>query len=107
MLGRVLPGIVAATTIVLASGSVGARGPDVRVGSATPRQASVPAPSLTPQRALLDQYCIGCHNSRTKAGELALDAADVTKVGSAPEVWEKVVRKLRAGMMPPAGLPRP
>ena len=60
-------------------------------------------------RALLDQYCLGCHNGRTKAGGLALDddRMDLGQVGAGAETWEKVVRKLRAGMMPPAGRPRP
>src|SRR5262245_37514653 len=59
------------------------------------------------QRALLDQYCVTCHNGRAKAGNLMLDSLDVAAVGSHPEIWEKVVRKMRAGLMPPAGRPRP
>ncbi len=63
--------------------------------------------SAAPQRALLDRYCVTCHNERLKTGGLALDVVDVADVGSAPEVWEQVVQKLRGGMMPPAGRPRP
>jgi hypothetical protein len=59
------------------------------------------------QRAYLDQYCVGCHNQRAKTAGLTLDALSVDKVAGSPEVWEKVVRKLRAGMMPPAGARRP
>ncbi len=56
------------------------------------------------QRALLDTYCITCHNERLRTGGLRLDRVDVEHVGEAAEVWEKVVRKLRAGQMPrPAG----
>jgi mono/diheme cytochrome c family protein len=58
-------------------------------------------------RAILDRYCVGCHNQRTRSGNLALDALDVQHVELEPQTWEKVVRKLRAGMMPPAGRPRP
>ena len=58
-------------------------------------------------RALLDTYCITCHNERLRTGGLLLDRVDVEHVGEAAEVWEKVVRKLRAGQMPPAGRPRP
>lgn len=58
-------------------------------------------------RASLDKYCVGCHNSRTKAGGLTLDAADAGHIDRAPELWEKVVRKLRDRAMPPAGAPRP
>ena len=61
----------------------------------------------TPQRALLDRYCVTCHNERRRTGGLALDVLDVTRVGKAPEVWERVALKLRGGMMPPAGRPRP
>lgn len=58
-------------------------------------------------RALLNQYCVGCHNEKLKTGGLMLDKLDITHAGDNPETWEKVVRKLRAGMMPPSGAPRP
>ncbi len=65
-------------------------------------------PSHTPSyRAVLDQYCVTCHNERARTAELLLDQADVEKIGQEPEVWEKVVKKLRSGAMPPAGMPRP
>ena len=60
-----------------------------------------------PQRALLRRYCFGCHNSRAKIGGLALDSLDLAHVGRDAQTWEKVVRKLRAGLMPPPGQPRP
>jgi cytochrome c551/c552 len=59
------------------------------------------------QRALLDRYCVGCHNEKAKTAGLMLDKLDVTHPGENPETWEKVVRKVRAGMMPPSGAPRP
>lgn len=59
------------------------------------------------QRALLDQYCVPCHNQRQQIAGLALDTVDVANVAAHPAVWEKVVRKLRAGAMPPAPRPRP
>ncbi len=58
-------------------------------------------------RATINRYCAGCHNERTKAGGLTLNSASVTAPGLAPEVWEKVVTKLRHRHMPPLGLPRP
>ena len=65
-------------------------------------------PSHNPSyRAVLDQYCVTCHNQRARTAELLLDQADVEKIGQEPEVWEKVVKKLRSGAMPPAGMPRP
>ena len=66
-----------------------------------------PTPSSAPHRALLDRYCVTCHNDRLKTAGLALDTLDLKRVGEFPEVWEKVVRKLRAGVMPPSGRPRP
>ncbi len=65
------------------------------------------APATAPRRALLDRYCVTCHNERLRTGGLALDALDVSRVGAAPAIWERVVLKLRGGMMPPAGRPRP
>jgi mono/diheme cytochrome c family protein len=56
--------------------------------------------------ALLKQYCITCHNERAKTGGLVLDA-ELTKVAADRERWEKVVRKVKTGMMPPANAPRP
>src|ERR1700730_18131131 len=54
-------------------------------------------------RALLDQYCVTCHNEKTRTGKLSLEKMDVTRVGENAAIWEKVVRKVRAGMMPPTG----
>jgi mono/diheme cytochrome c family protein len=67
-------------------------------------QASAPA---TPQRELLNKYCVTCHRGASAPAGLTLDSQDVSKPGERPEVWEKVVRKLRGGMMPPVGRPRP
>ncbi len=64
-------------------------------------------PAVTAERALLDRYCVTCHNDSLQVAGLALDALDVARVGDHAGVWEKVVGKLRAGMMPPAGRPRP
>ena len=72
-----------------------------------PVPASPPMQEPDPGAALLKRYCQGCHNGRVKAGGLALDALDLAEVGGDAATWEKVVRKLRAGVMPPAGMPRP
>ena len=58
-------------------------------------------------RAFLDTYCITCHNQKLRTAGLTLDTLDVTQPGSAPEVWERVIAKLRAGSMPPPGRQRP
>jgi mono/diheme cytochrome c family protein len=74
------------------------------------RAAARPAPPAAApatDAAFLKQYCLTCHNERAKAGGLVLDGLDVTSVGGHAEEWEKVVRKLRTGMMPPSNAPRP
>src|SRR5438034_11578535 len=58
-------------------------------------------------RTLLDRYCVTCHNQKLKTAGLRLDNIDSEHVAEAAELWEKVVRKLRTGSMPPAGAPRP
>jgi mono/diheme cytochrome c family protein len=63
--------------------------------------------AASPHRALVDKYCVSCHNQRLRTAGLALDAMNVADVTGSPDVWEKVVRKLRGGMMPPPGGPRP
>ena len=65
------------------------------------------ATSAAAERALLAKYCVTCHNQRLKTGGLSLDLLDPAQIHDHAEVWEKVVRKLRAGMMPPSGMPRP
>jgi mono/diheme cytochrome c family protein len=64
-------------------------------------------PAATPDAAFLTQYCVGCHNQRTKVAGLELDTLDISKVGPDAETWEKVVKKIRTGMMPPSGARRP
>jgi mono/diheme cytochrome c family protein len=76
-------------------------------GQAAQRSAGESPDGGAPPRALVKQYCVTCHNTRTKTAGLMLDASDVGAPASQPEVWEKVVRKVRAGQMPPAGMPRP
>jgi mono/diheme cytochrome c family protein len=76
--------------------------------TAAPRPAfTTPVASASEPRALLDQYCVTCHNDRRKTANLSLEASDLTGVGDHPELWEKVVRKLRAGVMPPPEVKRP
>ncbi len=59
------------------------------------------------QAELVKQYCTGCHNDRSKAGELTLAGWDVTRASADRELSEKMIHKLRAGMMPPSGARRP
>src|SRR6185312_7745131 len=63
--------------------------------------ASAGSPPASSQRQFLDRYCATCHNERLKTGGLSLVQADLSKPGGQPEVWEKVLRKLQTGVMPP------
>ena len=76
--------------------------------AAGPQQPSATTSSSgSSDRALVNQYCIRCHNERTKAGGLALDTADADNVKASAEAWEKALVKLRTRAMPPPGAPRP
>jgi mono/diheme cytochrome c family protein len=68
--------------------------------------AGVQSPPASP-RAILDRYCVTCHNSRLKTAGLMLDSVDPSEVGRNAEVWEKVIRKVKVGVMPPLGMPHP
>jgi hypothetical protein len=86
-------------------------------GTATQAQTATPAAtagaSRTPPggpadaRALLDKYCVTCHNERLHTANLILQQADTGTVGTEAELWEKVLRKVATGSMPPAGAARP
>ncbi len=65
------------------------------------------AADVAAQRAVVDQYCVTCHNARVKTANLLLDQLDMGHLGDHAEIGEKVVRKLRAGMMPPSGARQP
>ena len=65
----------------------------------TPGQT--PGPTPTPHGALINRYCVTCHNQRAKTGGLALDTMSLTNIPAGAETWEKVIRKVRGGQMPP------
>jgi hypothetical protein len=73
--------------------------------SQTARAQSTPPAS--PQRTILNRYCVTCHNERLKTAQLTLDKMDVENVPAGAPIWEKVINKLRTGAMPPASAPRP
>ena len=106
--------VVLAAAMMAPSAAARAQGPAPAPGSGSAGEAL--------SRELLDRYCVTCHSARVVRGEgpapsalvgqlrslgLELDALDPSAVGDDAETWEKVVRKLRAGAMPPAGRPRP
>src|SRR5690242_4519515 len=59
------------------------------------------------QRQFLDRYCVSCHNDRSKTAGLTLQHVDPSKPDAAPDVWEKVVRKMHTGVMPPPNMAQP
>src|SRR5262249_7727332 len=84
--------------------------------SATPRRTSTatatsastaPAMTLEAENAMVKQYCSGCHNDKLKTGDMSLTQIDLAHPEKNPELAEKMIRKLRVGVMPPAGNPRP
>ncbi len=106
--------------LVLGLGAAGARAGQAQ---APPAEAAASTEAgVAAHRALLDRYCVTCHNQQVADGEgrpasplvgqlravgLTLDTLDLADVGGRAAEWERVVRKLRGGVMPPAGRPRP
>src|SRR5262245_31291841 len=73
----------------------------------SPSIAPVPSHGSAEQRALLDRYCVTCHNSRLKRGGLVLEGVDVANPHASNAIWEKVIRKVSTDQMPPPGSPAP
>jgi hypothetical protein len=69
--------------------------------------AALPAAFTQDHSAFINRYCLTCHNEKLRSGSLSLAALNYSQPGAGSETWEKVLRKLDSGQMPPAGLPRP
>src|SRR5688572_17572476 len=98
----------------MAAALVAAAGAQSGLSASAPAQSAARQASAAPgrdaaatQRALLDKYCVTCHNDRVKTANLSLQGADLAHVADHAELWEKVIRKMRAGVMPPPDMPRP
>ena len=76
-------------------------------GSSRPSGPQGADAAATTRRQVLDTYCVTCHNARLKTAGLVLDSVDAERVGESAQVWEKVLRKVQSGQMPPVGRPRP
>jgi mono/diheme cytochrome c family protein len=94
-------------TPIGAQGGAAPAAPARPAGVARPAAAAPAAADVAARRALLDQYCVTCHNARLKTANLLLDQLDLSNLGNHAEVAEKVVRRVRAGLMPPTGMRRP
>jgi mono/diheme cytochrome c family protein len=99
---RYVVGAAALAFAVLSWGS-GLRAAQSQGSSTTTGGASATAQ----QKALIDQYCVTCHNQRTKTAGLALDTLDLTKLPEHADVWEKAIMKLRGHLMPPPNARQP
>ena len=93
--------------LVAAVASTGHAQAPLKPVSSHPPVTSSTVPTAESQNAVIKQYCVTCHNDRGKAGQLSLAAFNVADAANHPAVVEKMIRKLRAGMMPPAGARRP
>ena len=71
---------------------------------ARPASVAAPASPITP---IVDTYCITCHNQKSRTAGLSLEGVDAAHPAANAELWERVIAKLRAGAMPPPGMPRP
>ncbi len=104
---QIIRALSVATVVAVWGAAVAGAGKADGAVAAGAVQAGAAQPASTPDRALLDRYCVTCHNARLKTAGLTLDDIDVANVGPRAEAWEKVLRKIRAGQMPPVGRPRP
>jgi mono/diheme cytochrome c family protein len=98
--------LVVAWIIVLAGVASQGQSPSATPSSSSPSSASA-VTTNSPHGALINQYCVSCHNQRARTGGLALDTLSLSNIPAGAETWEKVIRKVRGGQMPPAGMPRP
>jgi mono/diheme cytochrome c family protein len=99
---RYIVGAIAVAFALLSWGS-GLRAAQPQGGSAT----TGASPAIAQQKALIDQYCVTCHNQRAKTAGLALDTLDLTKLPEHADIWEKVILKLRGHLMPPPNARQP
>src|SRR5438093_8677614 len=79
----------------------------VKISAQQSNAASAGPSPTSSQHQFLDRYCATCHNERLKTGGLSLVQVDLSRLGAQPELWEKVVRKLHTGVMPPPNTPQP
>ena len=92
--------VIALAALLAAPGAVHAAGQ-------APEASATPAAESAEYRAVLDRYCTACHNDRLQTAGLTFESLDMVHMGEGAEVWEKVIRKLRAREMPPPRRPRP
>jgi cytochrome c5/uncharacterized membrane protein YgcG len=98
---------IAIVFVLVSPGSATQRTVAPATGSASaPGSAQAPTTAAA-RRALLDQYCGNCHNADDKVAGIAFDTMDLTRLAKDGDVWEKAIKKLKGGMMPPPGAKQP
>jgi mono/diheme cytochrome c family protein len=102
-----MKGTILSAAVLLLVAMAGSHERPLRAQSQPAGPKGAASPVATSAQATIDRYCATCHSPRVKAGGLVLDARPVANAAREPETWEKVIRKVRTGMMPPAGAPRP
>ena len=98
--------VVYAQTNPKATSSAGSAASVPQPSAIDTRATPATHPGAPPLRSLVDKHCVGCHSTRLKSGGIALDGRDLSDIVLSPATWERSVRKIRAGMMPPAGSPK-
>src|SRR6266480_2314850 len=93
--------LVVACTVYAVSGFLTAEALAKAVSRTVSAQSS--SAQTTDAQPFVNQYCVTCHNQRLKTAGLTLDTLDIAHVDQNAEIWEKVVRKIKTGMMPPSG----
>ncbi len=102
-LGLVAPiGLVLGLLVHVSPAQPQSSQPAPAVPAAAPVVPSAPSPNL-----IVKQYCVGCHNAKLKTAGVSVQGLDVSRVSEDAATWEKILRKVNAGQMPPAGMPHP
>ena len=104
LFGCALTLLAAASSTLRADRQAPAPAPAART---TPPPTATASATTMPQQALVQKYCASCHNDRAKTGGVSFDGLDPTQAAAHAEIWERALLKLRGGMMPPQGMPRP
>ena len=103
---RFVAGWFALLTLGWLAAAIGAVSP----GQQPPLVSSSQVAPASPFQTVVQTYCVTCHNQTLRTAGLALDempGASIARPAENPDVWERVIAKLRAGAMPPPGMPRP
>ena len=103
----VLALLAAGSIRVVADPALAQSGASAKASAPTAPGVAATTSSPAPDQALVQKYCATCHNNRAKTGGVSFEGIDVAQAGANSDIWERALVKLRGGMMPPQGMPRP